>query len=120
MVSNLLTSRPIGKQIDPNANFRPKRFFVVIPFCVRGFRNGGDCLLGGLLVFQRGSELRDFFAGLFGIRQRLLPALQQIYAGWASLKGYSASIKGFDMLVQLLSIRGERALSVWRAFALME
>ena len=26
--------------------------------------------------------------------QRMLPALQQVYAGWAALKSYNASMKG--------------------------
>lgn len=51
-------------------------------------------LLGGLLVLQRGSgasviSLLGFLA--LGA-QRLLPALQQIYSGWASLKANNAAI----------------------------
>ena len=51
-------------------------------------------LLGGLLVLQRGSGASVI--SLLGVlalgAQRLLPALQQIYSGWASLKGYNAAI----------------------------
>lgn len=55
----------------------------------------GIALLGGLLVMQRGSA--DGIIPLLGTfalgAQRLLPALQQIYSGWARLKGYNASIQ---------------------------
>jgi len=52
-------------------------------------------LLGGLLVFQRGSGAAVIpLLGTIALgAQRLLPALQQIYSGWASLKGYNASIQ---------------------------
>ena len=52
-------------------------------------------LLGGLLVSQRGSGVSVIpFLGVLALgAQRLLPALQQIYAAWASLKGYSAAIQ---------------------------
>ena len=51
-------------------------------------------LLGGLLVLQRGSC--PAVIPLLGVlalgAQRLLPALQQIYRSWASLKGFNAAI----------------------------
>lgn len=62
-------------------------------------------LLGGLLVFQRG---RDFavipLLGTLALgAQRLLPALQQIYGGWAALKSYNAAIQSvLTMLNQSL------------------
>ena len=51
-------------------------------------------LLGWLLVLQRGSGSSAIpLLGVLALgAQRLLPALQQIYSGWASLKGYSAAI----------------------------
>ena len=52
-------------------------------------------LLGALLVIQRGSSTTVIpLLGTLALgAQRLLPALQQIYSGWALLKGSSASIK---------------------------
>ena len=52
-------------------------------------------LLGGLLVLQRGSgaAVIPLLGALALGAQRLLPALQQIYSGWASLKGYNAAIQ---------------------------
>lgn len=54
----------------------------------------GIALLGGLLVLQRGSGAAVIpSVGALALgAQRLLPALQQIYIGWASLKGYNAAI----------------------------
>jgi ATP-binding cassette subfamily B protein len=52
-------------------------------------------LLGGLLVLQRGSgaAVIPLLGALALGAQRLLPALQQIYGGWASLKGCNAAIQ---------------------------
>ena len=52
-------------------------------------------LLGGLLVWQRGSgaAVIPLLGALALGAQRLLPALQQIYSGWASLKGHNAAIE---------------------------
>ena len=52
-------------------------------------------LLGGLLVWQQGSgaAVIPLLGALALGAQRLLPALQQIYSGWASLKGYNAAIQ---------------------------
>jgi len=53
-------------------------------------------LLGGLLVSQRGSGLVVIptLGALALGAQRLLPALQQIYMAWASLKSANAGIEG--------------------------
>jgi len=53
-------------------------------------------LLGGLLVLQRGSgsAVIPLLGALALGAQRLLPALQQLYSGWAALKGYNAAIQG--------------------------
>ena len=52
-------------------------------------------LLGWLLVWQRGSDsaVIPLLGALALGAQRLLPALQQIYSGWASLKGSNAAIQ---------------------------
>ena len=60
-------------------------------------------LIGGLLVFQRGSGAAVIpLLGVLALgAQRLLPALQQIYKSWASLKGNSAAIQAvLEMLNQ--------------------
>ncbi|WP_413744840.1 ABC transporter ATP-binding protein [Synechococcus sp. MIT S9451] len=60
-------------------------------------------VLGCLLVFQRGSgtSVIPVLGGLAIGAQRLLPALQQIYNGWASLKGYNDAMQGvLEMLNQ--------------------
>ena len=52
-------------------------------------------LLGSLLVLQRGSgaAVIPLLGALALGAQRILPALQQIYRGWALLKGYNAAIQ---------------------------
>ena len=52
-------------------------------------------LLGLMLVLQRGAGAAVIpLLGVLAIgAQRLLPALQQIYSGWASLKGYNAAMQ---------------------------
>ena len=62
-------------------------------------------LLGGLLVLQQGNAVSVIpFLGVLALgAQRLLPALQQIYSCWASLKSYNAAIKSvLEMLNQQL------------------
>ena len=51
-------------------------------------------VLGGLLVLQRGSgaAVIPLLGALALGAQRLLPALQQIYSGWANLNCWSASL----------------------------
>jgi len=51
-------------------------------------------LLGGFLALQRGSgtAVLPLLGALALGSQRLLPALQQVYGGWAVLKGYNASM----------------------------
>jgi ABC-type multidrug transport system fused ATPase/permease subunit len=51
-------------------------------------------VLGGLLVLQRGSGVAviPLLGALALGAQRLLPALQQIYGGWANLNSWSASL----------------------------
>lgn len=62
-------------------------------------------LIGGFLVMRRGSGFAviPLLGALALGAQRLLPALQQIYSGWASLKAYSAAIQNvLDMLNQAI------------------
>ncbi len=58
-------------------------------------------LLGGLLVLQRGSGTVVIpVLGAFALgAQRLLPALQQVYTGWAALKAYNPALS--DVLAML-------------------
>ena len=65
-------------------------------------------LLGGLLVSQRGSgpSLIPLLGAMALGAQRLLPALQQIYSGWAAVKGYNAAIESvLAMLNQPLQLQ---------------
>lgn len=62
-------------------------------------------VLGGLLVLQRGSgaAVIPLLGALALGAQRLLPALQQIYSGWANMKSWTASISSIaDLLEQPL------------------
>lgn len=60
-------------------------------------------LLGGMLVVQRGSGIAviPLLGALALGAQRMLPALQQVYAGWAALKSYNASMKGVLEILDL-------------------
>lgn len=53
-------------------------------------------LLGGLLVLQQGAggAVIPLLGALALGAQRLLPALQQVYGGWSSLKGFNADLAG--------------------------
>ena len=60
-------------------------------------------LFGGLMVMRQGSgaSVIPLLGSLALGAQRLLPALQQIYSGWSSLKGYGESIyRVLEMLNQ--------------------
>ena len=62
-------------------------------------------VLGGVLLLQLGSgaAVIPLLGALALGAQRLLPALQQIYSGWAVLKSRNAPIKAvLDMLNQPL------------------
>jgi len=65
-------------------------------------------LLGGLLVMERGSYggVIPLLGALAFGAQRMLPALQQIPSGWASLKGSNSAIQGvLAMLNQPLPLQ---------------
>jgi ABC-type bacteriocin/lantibiotic exporter with double-glycine peptidase domain len=53
-------------------------------------------LLGGLLVLQQGAGgvVIPLLGALALGAQRLLPALQQVYGGWSSLKAFNADLAG--------------------------
>ena len=53
-------------------------------------------LLGGLLVLQQGAgaAVIPLLGALALGAQRLLPALQQVYSSWSSLKGFNADLAG--------------------------
>lgn len=59
-------------------------------------------VLGGLLVLQRGSAsaVIPILGALALGSQRLLPALQQIYRGWANLSSWSASVNAVLQLLE--------------------
>ena len=72
-----------------------ERFLGSFPrFALEALGMVAIALLGGLIVFQQGSGAAVIpLVGVLALgAQRLLPALQQIYRGWASLKGYGAAI----------------------------
>ncbi len=59
-------------------------------------------VLGGLLVLQRGSgaAVIPLLGALALGAQRLLPALQQIYSGWANLNSWNASLAAVIELLE--------------------
>lgn len=64
-------------------------------------------LIGGGVALQRGSSAAviPLLGALALGAQRLLPALQQIYSGWAALKGDNAAMQGvLEMLDQPLPL----------------
>ena len=90
------------KLIDLCVNSRPKIFSSAFPrYALEALGMVAIAILGFLLVSQRGSGASVIpLLGVLALgAQRLLPALQQLYSGWANLKAYSASIQ--DVLVML-------------------
>ena len=63
-------------------------------FTLEAFGMVAIALLGSVLVLQRGSgaAVVPLLGALALGSQRLLPALQQVYSGWAVLKGYSGGL----------------------------
>ena len=71
-------------------------FLVVFPrYALEALGMVSIALLGGFIALQRGNDVSVVpLLGSLGLgAQRLLPALQQIYGGWASLKGYNAQVQ---------------------------
>ena len=82
--------RPQRQLVAKNA------FIAVFPrFSLEALGMVAIALLGGLLVMQRGSGVAvvPLLGALALGAQRLLPALQQIYSGWAVLKSQNAAIQ---------------------------
>ena len=84
-------------------------FLATFPrFAIEALGMVGIALIGALLVSHQHSSGSSIgvisLLGAFALgAQRLLPALQQVYSGWSSLKAYSAAMKGvLDMLSQPL------------------
>jgi ABC-type multidrug transport system fused ATPase/permease subunit len=70
-------------------------FLSVFPrFTLEALGMVAIALLGGMLVLQRGSSssVIPLLGALAMGAQRLLPALQQMYAGWAALKGFNSDL----------------------------
>ena len=96
------------RQADhPQRQLQAQNFFLgAFPrYALEALGMGAIGLFGGLVMFHRGD--REAVIPLLGAlalgAQRLLPALQQIYSGWASLKGYNAATQAvLEMLNQPL------------------
>lgn len=79
-------------------------FLAVFPrYAIEALGIVAIALLAMLLVLQRGNGAAVIpLLGAMALgAQRLLPALQQIYSGWASLKGYNASIQAVLEMLNL-------------------
>ena len=92
------TYQQIYRQADrPKRQFHAKNIFLgAFPrYVLEALGMVVIALLGGLLVLQRGSGAAVIpLLGVLALgAQRLLPALQQIYTGWASLSGNNAAIQ---------------------------
>ena len=105
-------SQPTYLQIYQQAD-RPQRqlqaknvFLGVFPrYALEALGMVAIALLGVLIVMQRGSAADVIpLLGVLALgAQRLLPALQQMYSGWSSLKGCNAAIRSvLTMLDQSL------------------
>ncbi len=105
-------TQPVYLQIYRQAD-RPERqllaknaFIATFPrFSLEALGMVVIAALGGMLVAERSStnSVIPLLGTLALGAQRLLPALQQIYAGWAALKGYNAAMQAvLDMLKQPL------------------
>ena len=73
------------------------QFLALFPrYVVEALGMVAIALLGGFLVLQKGSgtAVIPLLGALALGAQRLLPALQQVYAGWSNLKGFNADLAG--------------------------
>ena len=106
--SNQPTYLEIYRQADrPQRQLGAKNVFIAAfpRYAFEALAMVAIALLGGLLVMQRGSgaAVIPLLGALALGAQRMLPALQQVYSGWASLKGCNAAIQAvLEMLNQPL------------------
>jgi ABC-type multidrug transport system fused ATPase/permease subunit len=70
-------------------------------FWLEAFGMVAIAVLGGLLVVGRegGGSVLPLLGTLALGAQRLLPALQQVYAGWSALKGFNSELAGVVTLL---------------------
>ena len=99
-----LTYLKIYRQADlPQRQLRAKNAFLsAFPrYALEALGMVAISLLGGLLVLQRGSgsDVIPILGALALGAQRLLPALQQIYSGLASLKSNHAAIQSVLLML---------------------
>jgi ATP-binding cassette subfamily B protein len=101
-------SQPIYLQIYRNSDLLQRQlqannnYYAAFPrYMFEAFGMVAIALLGGLLVMQQGSgtSVIPLLGALALGAQRLLPALQQIYSSWASLKGSHTAMQ--DVLYML-------------------
>lgn len=116
-------SQPLYQEIYLKADRRQRQLQAKNDFLVAFPRYGLEALgmvaialLGWLLVGQKGSggEVIPLLGALALGAQRLLPALQQAYSGWARLKSFNADLAGvIEMLEQPLppTIRAQATLN---------
>ena len=117
-------SQPMYLQIYRQAD-RPQRrleaknvFLSIFPrYAIEALGMVAIALLGGLLVFNQSNDKQviPLLGALALGAQRLLPALQQAYSGWALLKGYTVAMQ--DVLAMLeqqvpLTVRVEEPLQL--------
>ena len=71
-------------------------------YIIEGLSLVSIAIFGAFLIYQNQSSNTEVIAllGAFGLgAQRLLPAVQQIYSGWAALKGSSASMEAVLLML---------------------
>lgn len=105
---NQATYWQIYRQADrPQRQLQAKNVFLATfpRYALEAMGMVGIALLGGFLVLQLGSGVAviPLLGALALGAQRLLPALQQVYRGWADLTGYNAALQSvLEMLSQPL------------------
>jgi ABC-type multidrug transport system fused ATPase/permease subunit len=87
----------IYRQSDrPQRQLQAKNQFIAVfsRYAVEALGLVAIAMLGGLLKLHKGEDIVIIpMLGAFALgAQRLLPALQQVYGGWASLKGYNSNL----------------------------
>lgn len=94
----------IYRQADrPQRQLQAKNFFIgAFPrYALEALGMVTIALIGGMLVLQNGSgpSVIPLLGALALGAQRLLPALQQIYSGWAALNAYNAAIQALLVIL---------------------